>query len=76
MTPLSLILLVSLFLAFAVQGDPDGTLARVTAYIPTAAPITMPPLKIAASFLVTIGASAVLIPLAERIYVSGGAADG
>jgi ABC-2 type transport system permease protein len=80
MTPLSLILLVSLFLGFAVQGDPDGTLARVTSYIPTCAPITMPPrivsgdastLEIVASFVVTIGASAVLIPLAGRIYAGG-----
>jgi ABC-2 type transport system permease protein len=80
MTPLSLILLVSLFLAFAVQSDPDGTLARVLAFVPTTAPMTMPPrivlgdastLEIAASFVVTIGASLLLIPIAARIYSGG-----
>jgi ABC-2 type transport system permease protein len=80
MTPLSVVLLVSLFLAFAVQDSPDGTLAQILAFVPMTAPITMPPrivagdasaLEIAASFLVTIGAAAVLIPLAGRIYAGG-----
>jgi ABC-2 type transport system permease protein len=80
MTPLSLILLVSLFLAFAVQSNPDGTLAKVLAFVPTTAPMTMPPrivlgdastLEIVASFVVTIGASLVLIPIAARLYEGG-----
>jgi len=80
MTPLSMMLLVSLFVAFAVQSNPDGTLAQVTAFIPMTAPLTMPPrivagdvstLEIIASFVVTIGASALLIPLAARIYSGG-----
>jgi len=41
-TPLTLLILVSLFLGFAVQGDPDGTLAHICAFIPTTAPVTMP----------------------------------
>jgi ABC-2 type transport system permease protein len=80
MTPLSLILLVSLFLAFAVQSDPDGTLAKVLAFVPTTAPMTMPPrmvlgdastVEIVASFVVTIGATLVLIPIAARLYSGG-----
>jgi ABC-2 type transport system permease protein len=80
MTPLSILLLVSFFLAFAVLDDPDGTIARITAFIPMTAPITMPArivlgdastLEIVASFVVTVGATALLIPLAARIYAGG-----
>ena len=41
-TPLTMVILVSLFVGFAVNCDPDGTLAHVTAFIPTTAPMTMP----------------------------------
>ncbi len=80
MTPLTLIILVSFFLAFAVQSDPDGTLAHITAFIPMTAPMTMPPRivtgdvatwEIVASFLVTAVGAALLIPLAARIYAGG-----
>jgi ABC-2 type transport system permease protein len=80
MTPLTLIILISFFLAFAVQSNPDGTLATVTAFIPMTAPLTMPPriiggdagtLEVVGSFVVTIGAAALLIPLAARIYRGG-----
>ena len=80
MTPLTLIILVSFFVAFAVLEDPDGTLAHVTAFIPMTAPMTMPPRivtgdappwEIVASLAVTIGASLALIPLAARIYEGG-----
>jgi ABC-2 type transport system permease protein len=80
MTPLTLTILVSFFVAFAVLENPDGTLAHVTAFIPMTAPMTMPPRivtgdapawEIAASLAVTIGASVALIPLAARIYEGG-----
>jgi ABC-2 type transport system permease protein len=80
MTPLTLTILVAFFVAFAVLNDPDGTLAHVTAFIPMTAPVTMPPRivtgdapawEIAASLVVTIGASVALIPLAARIYSGG-----
>ena len=80
MTPLTLTILVSFFVGFAVLEDPDGTLAHVTAFIPMTAPITMPPRivtgdvaawEIVASLAVTIGASIALIPLAARIYAGG-----
>ena len=80
MTPLTLIILVSFFVAFAVLDNPDGTLAHVTAFIPMTAPMTMPPRivtgdapawEIVASLAVTIGASIALIPIAARIYEGG-----
>jgi ABC-2 type transport system permease protein len=80
MTPLSMTILVSFFASFAVLNDPDGTLARVCAFIPMTAPITMPPriaageastFEIVASLAVTLGAAAALIPLAARIYSGG-----
>jgi ABC-2 type transport system permease protein len=79
-TPLTLVILASFFLAFAVQSDPDGTLAHVSTFVPMTAPMTMPPRiaggdaaawEIVASFVVTIGACLVLIPLAARIYAGG-----
>ena len=40
--PLTLLILVSFFLSFAVNDNPDGTLAHVTAFLPMTAPLTMP----------------------------------
>ena len=76
-TPLTLTIMISLFIAFAVNGDPDGTLAHVSAFIPFTAPMTLPPrilvgaapwYEVAGGAIVTIGAAAALIPLAARIY--------
>jgi ABC-2 type transport system permease protein len=78
--PLTLLILVSFFVSFAVNDNPDGTLAHVTAFIPTTAPLTMPgriitghatTLEIVASFVVTLAAAAALIPIAARIYAGG-----
>ncbi len=80
MAPLTVIILVSFFLAFAVMGNPDGTLAHVSAFIPMTAPMTMPPRiasgdaaawEIIASFVVTAVAAGLLVPLAARIYAGG-----
>ena len=76
-TPLTTLILVSLFAGLIVTGDPEGTLAHVCAFIPTTAPITMPgriilgaapAWEIAASVAVMILATLALIPLAGRIY--------
>jgi len=78
--PLTLVILVSFFVSFGVNQNPDGALAHVTAFIPTTAPLTMPvriitgdapAWEIVASFAVTVGAAAALIPLAARIYEGG-----
>ena len=76
-TPLTLVLLVGFFMSFGVVSDPDGTLAKVSSFIPPIAPLTMPPrialgeasaVEIVGAFAVTIGATLLLIPLAARIY--------
>lgn len=76
-TPLTMAILLAFFAGFAVQEDPDGVIAHVCAFIPFTAPITMPgrimlgevpAWEIAASVAVMIASTALLIPLAARIY--------
>jgi ABC-2 type transport system permease protein len=76
-TPLTLTIMVSLFVAFAVNSDPEGTLAHVSAFIPFTAPMTLPPrilvgaapwYEVVGGAVVTIAAAAALIPLSARIY--------
>ena len=78
-TPLTMIILISLFVGFAVNENPDGTLAHVTAFIPTTAPITMPgrivmgavpAWEIVASVAVMVLSTLALVPLAGRIYAA------
>jgi ABC-2 type transport system permease protein len=78
-TPLTLLILISLFLGFAVNGDPESTLAHVCAFIPTTAPVTMPgriilgaapAWEIAASIAVMVLSTLALIPIAGRIYAA------
>jgi ABC-2 type transport system permease protein len=78
--PLTLLILVSFFLSFAVNDNPDGTLAHVTAFLPMTAPLTMPgriitgdapAWEVVASYAITLAAAAALIPLAARIYEGG-----
>jgi ABC-2 type transport system permease protein len=75
--PLTLVILVSFFLSFAVLDDPNGTLAVVTSFLPFSAPMTMPPRialgevpawQVIVAILVTAGSAIALIPLAGRIY--------
>ena len=82
-TPLTMLILISLFAGFIVTGDPEGTLAHVCAFIPTTAPITMPgriilgaapAWEIAASVAVMVAATLALIPLAGSDLRGGRAA--
>jgi ABC-2 type transport system permease protein len=77
LTPLTLVLMVGFFISFGVADDPDDTLAQVVSFIPPIAPMTMPPrialgeagaLDVLGALAVTLGATALLIPLAARIY--------
>jgi ABC-2 type transport system permease protein len=77
MTPLTMIILISFFVSFAVLDQPDGTVAQISSFIPFSAPITMPPrvalgeasgFEIVAAIVITAAAAAALIPLAGRIY--------
>jgi ABC-2 type transport system permease protein len=79
-SPLSIVLMVGFFVSFAVLDDPDGTLATVVSFIPPFAPMTMPPrialgeastVEVVGALAVTVGATALLIPLAARIYRGG-----
>jgi ABC-2 type transport system permease protein len=77
LTPLTILLMVGLFMSFAVAGDPDGTLATVVSFVPPVAPLTMPQrialeeagaVEVVGALAVTLGATALLVPLAARIY--------
>jgi ABC-2 type transport system permease protein len=76
-TPLTMLILISLFAGFAVNDNPDGTLGHVTAFIPPMAPVTMPSRiilgaapawEIAASAALMVATTLLLIPFAGRIY--------
>jgi ABC-2 type transport system permease protein len=76
-TPLTMVVLVGFFLAFAALNDPSSTLARVASFIPPVAPMVMParitlgevaPWEVVASAAVCLASIAVLIPLAARLY--------
>ena len=78
-TPLTMLILISLFLGFAVNGNPESTLAHICAFIPMTAPVTMPgriilgaapPWEIAASIAVMVLSTLALIPIAGRIYAA------
>jgi ABC-2 type transport system permease protein len=75
--PLNLTILASFFLSIAAVNDPGSTLARVASIVPLSAPFAMPP-RIAlgsatvpeaiASIVLLLGATALAIPLAGRMY--------
>jgi ABC-2 type transport system permease protein len=65
------------FLSFAVVNDADSALATVVSFIPPAAPMTMPPrialgeasaVEVVGALCVTLGAAALLLPFAARVY--------
>jgi ABC-2 type transport system permease protein len=79
-SPLTIVLMVGFFVSFAVLEDPGGTLAQVVSFIPPFAPMTMPSrialgeasaAEIAGALAVTLAATALLLPLAARIYRGG-----
>ena len=75
--PLNLTILGSLFLSIAAVNEPESTLARVASLVPLSAPFAMPP-RIAlgaatvpealGSIVLLLGATALAIPLAGRLY--------
>ena len=78
--PLTLTILIGFFLSFGVLQNPDGTLAKVSAFIPPLAPMTLPPrialgeaevVEIIGGVVVCVLAILVLVPLAARIYSGG-----
>ena len=77
MTPLSLVILASFFIAIAALNNPDTTLARIAALLPPSSPLVMPPRivlgqasvpEVILSVALSLGASAALIPIAGKVY--------
>ncbi|MEO8423408.1 MAG: ABC transporter permease [Actinomycetota bacterium] len=75
--PLNLVILVSFFVSIGATSDPGSTLSRIASIVPFSAALCMPVrislgsatlLEIVASLIVTIGSTALLIPLAGRVY--------
>jgi ABC-2 type transport system permease protein len=75
--PLNLTILGSFFISIGAVSNPDSTLARVASLVPFSAPFAMPP-RIAlgsatvpeaiASAVLLVGATALAIPFAGRLY--------
>ncbi len=77
MTPLSIFIIVSLFIGIEANRHPDALLAIVTSYLPPSAPLVMPSRLVLGrasvwegllSAAVSIGATLALVPVATRIY--------
>ncbi len=75
--PLNLVILVSFFLSIGATSDPSSSLSRIVSIVPFSAALAMPvrislgaanPLEVVAALLLTIGSTALLIPLAGRVY--------
>ena len=75
--PLNLVILASLFISLGATSDPDSTLSRVASLVPFSTALAMPvrislgsatPLEIVASLALLLGATALLVPLAGRVY--------
>lgn len=75
--PLNLLILASFFVSIGAVNDPGSPMARIASLIPFSAPLAMPvrislgaasPIEIVASLAILIGSTALLIPLAGRVY--------
>ena len=77
MVPINIVILVSFFIAIGSLQDPNSTIAVVASLLPFSAPLAMPVrivlgaasgLQIAASIAILVGCTALLVPLAGRLY--------
>jgi len=77
MTPLTIVIVASFFIGISATSSPDSTLAVVASLLPFSSPLVMPtrialgdaaPWEIVASIVISIGATAALIPIATTIY--------
>ena len=78
-TPLTLVLVGSLFAGLQASSNPDASLAKVLSYVPPLSSVVMPtryaaggvPLwQVGVSFLVLLAAVAAVVRLAGRIYAN------
>ena len=77
MTPLTIVIVASFFIGISATSSPDSTLAVVASLLPFSSPLVMPTRialgeaawwEIVASVVISVGATAALIPLATKIY--------
>ncbi len=78
--PMNMVMVGSFFGALSALGSPDGTLARVLAFVPFSAPLTMmtriiagnpAPWEVALSVAIMVASIALFIGVAARIYRIG-----
>ena len=77
MTPINLVIFVSLFISIGALQDPDGLLPRIASMLPTSSALAMPvrivlgsatPLEVVLSVAIVVGSAAALIPVSARLY--------
>ncbi len=77
MVPINITILVSFFVAIGSLQDPSSTVARIASLVPFSSPLTMPVrivlgaasvFDIVASITILVGCTALLVPLAGRLY--------
>ncbi|HWL90207.1 MAG TPA: ABC transporter permease, partial [Actinomycetota bacterium] len=75
--PINLLVFASFLISIGALQDPDSTIARVASLLPISSALAMPvrmvlgsatPWEIVASLAIVIGSTALLIPLAGRVY--------
>jgi ABC-2 type transport system permease protein len=77
LVPINLFIFISFFVAVGALGDPDGTLVTIASVLPGSSALAMPvrivlgaatPVQIVLSIVLSIGATAILIPVSGRLY--------
>jgi ABC-2 type transport system permease protein len=77
---LNLVMVASFLVAVIGSGDPDGAVLRIGSFLPPSAPLCMPlrmangtaePWEVVLSVAVVLAATAVLVPIAGRVYRGG-----
>jgi ABC-2 type transport system permease protein len=77
LVPLNLVILVSFIISIGSTEDPDSTLSVIASIVPFSSSLAMPvrislgaatPIEVVVSLAVLIGFTALLIPLAGRVY--------
>jgi ABC-2 type transport system permease protein len=77
MTPINLVIFVSLFISIGALQDPDGTLPTIASFLPTSSALAMPvrivlgsatTLEVVISIAIVVLSAAALIPVSARLY--------
>jgi ABC-2 type transport system permease protein len=75
--PINLLVLAAFFISVGAIQDPDSTIAKVASLLPISSALAMPvrmvlgsatPWEVAASLAIVLGSTALLVPLAGRLY--------